>query len=205
MAKRTLSSVVSSVSGKAPAPAAPRSRKAAPAPAPISSDEIIVTPRTCATPHGVDWKTVLIVEARANVAAGAAKYEMAKCIVQTLDDSGLDIKAFSASFHEWCAANLTGYTRTAPRASAYYSNLRAGLKAYPNTPISADDWEDFLSIIGGNKARKERAKAEGTCEDTLKMILSLSGTYRTRGGDLETLVAALSDRWAEMEGTIPTE
>jgi hypothetical protein len=78
--------------------------------------------------------------------------------------------------------------------------MRKALDAYPDAITTAEAGDDYRDVLAGRPPRSKAPKGEGTADDTLKMLLSLVKTYHTRGGDLETLVTKIDERWNEIRG-----
>lgn len=183
----------------------------APTPEPIRtqiSQREISAPSTFHGPRGIDYKGMRLAEARSSVASAAALQAFHRSIVATVKASGLTDKDFLDAYHRYCVAAKASdpsgvcgsYDRTEPRLPAWISKMRKALDAYPNPIMTAEEGDDYRDVLAGRPPRSKAPKGEGTAEDTLKMILSLVGTYHKRGGDLETLVTRIDARWQEIGG-----
>jgi hypothetical protein len=165
-------------------------------------------PSTFHGPRGIDFKGMRLAEARSSVASAAALQAFHRSIIATVKASGLNDRDFLDAYHRYCLAAkasdpngvCASYERTEPRLPAWISKMRKALEAYPNAICTAEEGDDYRDVLAGRPPRSKAPKGEGTAEDTLKMLLSLVKTYHNRGGDLETLVTRIDERWNEIKG-----
>ena len=175
----------------------------APAPSTPTNTPISVEPKCYHSAKGVDYKGLNTAEAKASVSGAAALHAFGSALIATLDASDLTVRVFSETWH-FTMVGTDGYKRTKARPNSYFTGVRNALKAYPTVPTNGTDAAAFLEIYHGNTGKKV-AKGTGeemSLEDTMKMVVSMAGTFFRRGGDIEVLVTALDAKAAEVAAEV---